>query len=57
MHGQIPVPFALEVAAWHLKQAVWTIIRDNFFSDTAWTADLVTVLAVQKIFQRVQAVV
>ncbi len=53
----VPVPLALDVARRHLEQAVGAEVGDDLLYYAARTADLVAVLAVQQVLERVQAVV
>lgn len=55
--ADIPVSFALQVATRHFEEAVWAVVRDDFFVHTSWAADLVAVFAVQQVLERIEAVV
>jgi hypothetical protein len=52
-----PIPFTPYVAERHLEQAARAVVRDQLLRDAARTPDLVAVLAVEQILQRIQAVV
>ena len=51
----IPVALAAQVAARDLEQAVWAKVGGRLLVDASWASDLLAVLAVQQIFQRVEA--
>lgn len=53
----LPVAFTAQVTAWDLEQAVRTEVGDNFFGHAPRTADLLAVLAIQEVFDRIEAVV
>lgn len=52
----VPVAVALDVAPWHLKQTVGAVICDYLLGNTPGTADLVAVLAVEKVLEGVKAI-
>ncbi len=53
----VPVALASQVAARNLEKAVWTKVCDSFFCHAAWASDLLAILAIEQVFEGVQAVV
>lgn len=51
--GSLPVTLAAQVAARHLEEAIGTVISDGFFRYASWTSYLLTVFAVEEVFERV----
>ena len=50
----LPTSLALDHARWHLEQTIRAVPCHNFFQRTSRTSDLLAVLAIQKVLQRVQ---
>lgn len=52
----VPVPIALDIASRHLKQTVRAVICNNLLGYTSWAANLVAVLAIEQVFEGVEAI-
>lgn len=53
----LPIPVTAQVTTGNLKQTIWAIICNNFLVHTSWTSYLLAVFAVEKVLERVEAVV
>ena len=49
----LPTSLALDHARRHLEQAIRTVPCHNFFQRASWTSNLLAILAIQKVLQRV----